>query len=69
MAELESLYVEEAYRSQGVGRQLAQRFLEWAREQGVERMKGTAYVANERAVVFYRKTGFVPKSLTLELGL
>jgi ribosomal protein S18 acetylase RimI-like enzyme len=29
----------------------------------------TAYSANERAISFYRKAGFAPKSLTLEMGL
>ena len=69
MAELESMYVREAYRGQGVGQQLVQKFLEWARERGVERVSVTAYVANERAVAFYEKLGFTAKSLTLELGL
>lgn len=69
LAELESMYVREEYRSQGVGRQLVERFLEWIREQGGERVSVTAYAANERAIAFYRKMGFAPKSLTLELGL
>ena len=69
MAELESMYVREAYRGQGVGQQLVQKFLEWARERGVERVSVTAYVANERAVAFYEKLGFTAKRLTLELGL
>ncbi len=69
MAELESMYVREAYRGQEVGQQLVQKFLEWARERGAERVSVTAYVANERAVAFYEKLGFTAKSLALELGL
>jgi len=69
MAELESMYVREVYRGQGVGQQLVQKFLEWAKERGVERVSVTAYVANERAVAFYEKLGFTAKRLTLELGL
>jgi ribosomal protein S18 acetylase RimI-like enzyme len=69
LAELESMYVREEYRSRGIGQQLVERFLEWARGQGGERVSVTAYAANERAIAFYRKLGFAPKSLTLELGL
>ncbi len=69
LAELESMYVQEEYRGQGIGQQLVERFLEWVREQGGERVSVTAYAANERAIAFYRKMGFTPKSLTLELGL
>jgi ribosomal protein S18 acetylase RimI-like enzyme len=69
MAELESMYVSKAYRSRGVGQQLVSQFLEWAGAQGIERVSVTAYVANEGAVAFYKRIGFRPKSLTLELGL
>jgi ribosomal protein S18 acetylase RimI-like enzyme len=69
IAELESMYVGEEHRSQEVGQQLVSRFLEWVREQGAERVSVTAYVANEGAVSFYKRMGFIPKNLTLELGL
>jgi len=69
LAELESMYVREEYRSQGVGRQLVERFLEWVKERGGERVSVTAYAANERAIAFYSKMGFTPKSLTLEVRL
>ncbi len=69
MAELESMYVRPAHRSQGIGQQLVDRFLAWAREQGAKRVSVTAYAANERALAFYRRNGFVPKSVTLERGL
>ena len=48
---------------------IPRRFLQAAKEQGAERVSVTAYAANERAGGFYRKMGFAPKSLTLELGL
>jgi ribosomal protein S18 acetylase RimI-like enzyme len=69
MAELESMYVKKTYRNEGVGEQLANKFLEWARKHGVERVSVTAYATNERAIAFYQRLGFLPKSLTLEVGL
>lgn len=68
-ADLESMFVEEQYRGQGVGAQLAQMFLKWAIEQGVEQITVTAYAANERAIAFYQGLGFKPKNLTLALGV
>jgi ribosomal protein S18 acetylase RimI-like enzyme len=69
MAELESMYVIREYRSQGVGERLVKEFLGWCREQGAERVSVTAYAANEGAVSFYKRLGFLPKSITLELEL
>ena len=67
--ELESMYVSPGHRSQGIGQALVDRFLAWARKQGAERVSVTAYAANDRALAFYRRNGFAPKSVTLERGL
>jgi ribosomal protein S18 acetylase RimI-like enzyme len=69
VAELESIYVRQAHREQGVGRRLVGRFLAWARERGAERVSVTAYAANESAIAFYQRIGFKAKELTLEMGL
>lgn len=69
MAELESMYVLEEYRCRGVGARLVGEFLRWARERGAERASVTAYAANTGAVRFYERSGFRPKSLTLEAGI
>jgi ribosomal protein S18 acetylase RimI-like enzyme len=69
IAELESMYVLPAYRSQEVGRQLVDAFVAWARQQGAQRASVTAYAANDRAIAFYRRAGFTPLSLSLELGI
>ena len=68
-AELESMFVEEAYRSQKIGEALAKGFLDWAKENGTERVSVSAYAANERAIRFYKSLGFMPKNLVLEVGL
>ncbi len=69
LAELESMYVRQPYRSQGVGRQLASEFVQWAKQRGIQRISVTAYAANNRAIAFYRELGFEPKSLLLEQGI
>lgn len=69
VAELESMYVLEGYRSSGVGARLVEEFRRWAVTKGAERASVTAYAANERAVRFYERMGFRSKSLSLEMGL
>lgn len=69
VAELESMYVVEGYRSLGVGAKLVGEFLRWAGARGAERASVTAYAANEGAVRFYEGMGFRLKSLSLEMGL
>lgn len=69
MAELESMYVRQNWRSRGVGSQLADEFMKWAKQKGAQRAAVTAYAANTLAIAFYRRLGFEPKSLTLEIGI
>lgn len=66
MAEIFALYVIPEYRSQGVGERLVRSFLPWAREQGAERIVVAAFAANEAALRFYRRVGFVPFEIMLE---
>lgn len=69
IAELESMYVREGFRSGGAGASLAAEFLRWASGKGAERSSVTAYAANERAIIFYESLGFHPMRLSLEMGL
>ena len=66
VAELESMYVVEGYRGRGSGTSMVSEFLAWAGSQGAELASVTAYAANDRAVRFYGRNGFQPKSLSLE---
>jgi ribosomal protein S18 acetylase RimI-like enzyme len=66
VAELESMYVLEGYRGKGVGARLVDEFLGWAGSRGAERASVVAYAANERAIRFYQRAGFRPKSVSLE---
>ena len=69
VAELESMFVLEGYRGQGVGARLVELFKEWAASQGAKRLRVTAYAENAKALAFYRRAGFKPYKLTLEMGL
>ena len=53
----------------GVGAALVAEFFEWARARGAQRAAVTAYAANDRAIAFYARNGFQPRSLHLEVGL
>lgn len=68
-AELESMFIQKPYRSQGTGTALAHNFIQWAKENGAETMTVTAYAANQPAVHFYQSLGFTPKQVTLALQL
>jgi ribosomal protein S18 acetylase RimI-like enzyme len=68
-AELESMYVRPGYRSAGVGSALMAEFMDWARARGAKLAGVTAFAANDRAIAFYRRHGFAPKSLHLETAL
>lgn len=64
--ELESLYVDEAYRSQGVGTALVRRALMWLDENGSVENRVSVADGNEEAFPFYRKFGFYPRRTVLE---
>lgn len=69
VAELESMYVGGEHRDGGVGGRLVDAFRAWAGGRGAGRMSVTAYAANEGALRFYRRVGFEPRNVSLELGL
>lgn len=69
VAVLESMYVVEGHRGRGIGTELVRVFVEWAADEGAERVSVTAYAANGRAKRFYERLGFRPRSLTLEAGV
>jgi len=54
-------------RRQGVASALVAEFLAWARRKHANEVKVTAYAANDAAIAFYRRQGFVPFESTLLL--
>ena len=57
-ATLNGLYVRSAYRRQGIGTQLVQATIEWARAHGVDVLKLAVSDANVEAIRFYAQRGF-----------
>ncbi|WP_054848068.1 GNAT family N-acetyltransferase [Methanoculleus chikugoensis] len=64
--EIESLYVDETYRSQGIGTALVHRALAWLDENGSVENRVAVAEGNEEAFPFYRKFGFYPRRTVLE---
>lgn len=65
IAELESVFVDPAFRGQEVGARLVGAFVEWSRDRGARRVAVSAYAANDGAVRFYRRLGFAPLNVSL----
>ncbi len=55
---LDDLFVKEAYRGKGIGKQLMQKMMEVAREEKCHRMRLQVLSWNSNAIEFYKQTGF-----------
>jgi ribosomal protein S18 acetylase RimI-like enzyme len=66
---LRSLYVDVAHRNTGVGSQLAEAFISWARAQGCAEAHVDSYAANTGAQRFYQRHGFEAHSVSRTLSL
>jgi diamine N-acetyltransferase len=64
--EIDSIYVLEKYRGRGFGDMLIKRSLEWMDEKGVKKKTVRVSAGNQKAVSFYERYGFRPRSLMLE---
>ncbi|MFA5267001.1 MAG: GNAT family N-acetyltransferase [Methanoregula sp.] len=64
--EVESLFVEAAYRSEGIGTILVARALAWMDSLDTVRKRVSVGDGNEAAWAFYRKFGFYPRMTVLE---
>lgn len=68
-AEIEHMFVDEDFRSRGVGASLVNNFKEWAKEQGIRKIKVNVSFENKEAVRFYEKLGLVPADVTLVMDV
>jgi ribosomal protein S18 acetylase RimI-like enzyme len=64
--EIESLYVDEAYRGKGIGDELMKRSLTWLDRHAIKVRRATVAAGNEEAADFYRRYGFFLKTMVLE---
>ena len=67
--EIDSIYVEEEYRSEGIGGSLIQRALSWMDENGIKKRVIVVANGNEESIAFYKNYGFYPRATVLEQNL
>ncbi len=63
--EVESIYVDPAYRDRGIGGALLDRAAAWMDELGTVEQALSVFAANDRVLPFYARHGFVPRFLVL----
>lgn len=68
-AELKNMFVQDTYRSAGIGTRLYQAFTQWCKSKGVGRLRVVASAQNVDGIKFYRKNGFVDYDLALETNI
>jgi diamine N-acetyltransferase len=66
IGEIDSLFVEEAFRGQGLGPELMRRALVWLDSVKVTRKVVSVLSENEEALAFYRRFGFRLRNIELE---
>jgi ribosomal protein S18 acetylase RimI-like enzyme len=64
--EIESIFVDDAYRSQGIGSALVSRALGWLDENGSTRNRVSVSEGNESVWNFYKKFRFYPRMTVIE---
>lgn len=65
--ELESLHVARESRGMGVGKTLSNKHIEWMKGSGCSSIGVRVAHENDDAISFYRKLGFFPNTLRLQL--
>jgi len=66
IGEVESIFVENEYRSSGIGDKLMNKALEWMDSKGADKKKVSVGAGNEGVLPFYNKYGFYPRMTLLE---
>lgn len=66
LGEIESIFVEEYFRSSGIGDNLMKYAMAWMREKSVNRIILGVSVGNEEAIKFYGRYGFFPRTTIME---
>lgn len=64
--EIDSLYVDEALRGQGVGRRLVEQHAAWLREKGCTKIRLAVSYGHESVLEFYHRCGFFERLTVLE---
>ncbi|WP_088226171.1 GNAT family N-acetyltransferase [Desulfosporosinus sp. FKB] len=69
IGEIESLFVDEAYRKMGLGTVLLERALNWLEQNSIPKKRLNVAVGNEQVLNFYRRFEFHPRAIILEQRL
>lgn len=69
VAEIENMVVDNEMRSKGIGKELLNYFIGWAKKIGADRACVNAFTSNKKGLAFYKREGFIPYDTTLELPL
>ena len=66
---LDDICVDEAYRRQGIGELLCRKAIEMAKAENADAVELGVWAENSPAVALYRKMGFAPRTMRMELRL
>jgi GNAT superfamily N-acetyltransferase len=66
LGEIDSMFVEEAFRGRGIGSQLVRNALDWLESAGATSKVVTVAHANGQALGFYNRFGFQPRTVLLQ---
>lgn len=65
--ELESLHVDEAYRGNGIGKELVNKHIEWLKEKNCKVIGVTVSQENQSTIGFYKSFGLYPNTIYMQL--
>lgn len=66
IGEIDSIYVEESFRTEGIGDSLMKRSLEWLKSNGIDNILVQLSAGNDDVLRFYSHYGFHPKHIVLK---
>lgn len=66
MCEVDNMWIDEEYRSQGIGKQLMNEVKKWSIKKGIKKMRVIASYKNKKGIKFYEREGFGAYDLILE---
>ena len=64
---VDSIYIAEEYRGNGIGEELMRRSMDWLKAHGAERIMLTVTPGNDTVIGFYERFGFHPRKLIMQL--
>ena len=64
--EVDNMGVIPEYRSKGLGKELMDKAVEWAKENGFQKVYVCSYFENDKAIKFYEKCGYKKIDVSLE---